>query len=286
VSCSRRDCQGVDEDRASLVIGAAFTRDRGLERERFLFSLCRGSMGYEVSAQYYDLFGEKPDLEYYKQLAVEAGHALEIGVGTGRVALELARAGVEVWGIDNSPAMLEVAKTKIEELPVHAQKRIKLVQVEMTSFDLSREFPLIYMPSSTLSHCITTEDQVKTLHCVYSHLVKGGIFAFDLLLPSCNFDGALRPAGRKIMREKTVLRWISNRSDPVNQVLHTILLFDIYENNILVERVMESSTVGLITRRETELLLEKTGFEIEHEYGDFQYSEHITDLLVIKARKP
>lgn len=243
-------------------------------------------MGYEVSAKYYDLFGEKPDLEYYKQLAVEAGQALEIGVGTGRVALELAKAGVEVWGIDNSPAMLGIARTKIRELPAHTQKKIKLIQAEMTSFDLGREFPLIYMPSSTLSHCITTEDQVKTLHCVYNHLVKGGVFAFDLLLPSHTYDGALRPAGKQTMGEKTVLRWISNRSDPVNQVLHTILLFDIYENNTLVERVMESSTVGLITRREIELLLEKTNFEIEHQFGDFCYSENITDLLVIKARKP
>jgi SAM-dependent methyltransferase len=243
-------------------------------------------MGYEVSAKYYDLFGEKPDLEYYKQLAVEAGQALEIGVGTGRVALELAKASVEVWGIDNSPAMLEIAKTKIKELPVRTQEKIKLIQAEMTSFDLSHKFPLIYMPSSTVSHCITTEDQVKTLRCVYNHLIHGGIFAFDLLLPSYDYDGALRPAGKKTMGEKTVLRWISNRADPINQVLHTILLFDVYENNILTERVMESSTVGLITRREIELLLEKTGFKIEHEYGDFQYSEHNTDLLVIQARKP
>jgi hypothetical protein len=116
--------------------------------------------------------------------------------------------------------------------------------------------------------------------------VKGGIFAFDLLLPSYTYDGALRPAGKQTMGEKTVLRWISNRSDPVNQILHTILVFDIYENNILVKRVMESSTVGLITKREIELLLEKTKFEIEHQFGDFHYSENITDLLVIKARKP
>ncbi|MBU7024430.1 MAG: class I SAM-dependent methyltransferase [Theionarchaea archaeon] len=243
-------------------------------------------MGYEVSAQYYDLFGEKPDLEYYTQLALEAGQALEIGIGTGRVAMELARVGVEVWGIDNSPAMLGIARAKIEELPVYTQKEVKLIQAEMTSFDLSHKFPLIYMPSSTVSHCITTEDQVKTLNCVYSHLTKGGIFAFDLQLPSQKYDGALRPAGKQTMGEKTVLRWISNRADPKNQVLHTILLFDIYVNNILTERVMESSTVGLITRREIELLLEKTGFKIEHEYGDFQYSEHLTDLLVIQARKP
>ncbi|MGC1120591.1 MAG: class I SAM-dependent methyltransferase [Candidatus Methanofastidiosia archaeon] len=243
-------------------------------------------MGYEASAKYYDLFGEKPDLEYYKQLAVEAGQALEIGVGTGRVALELAKAGVEVWGIDNSPAMLGIASTKIKGLPAHTQEKIRLIQVEMTSFDLCREFPLIYMPSSTLSHCITTEHQVKTLRCVYDHLVKGGIFAFDLLLPSYKHDGALRPAGKQRMGDKTVLRWISNRSDPVNQVLNTILLFDIYENNILVERVMESSTVSLITRREIGLLLEKTNFEIEHQFGDFSYSENITDLLVIQARKP
>ncbi|MBU7013826.1 MAG: class I SAM-dependent methyltransferase [Theionarchaea archaeon] len=243
-------------------------------------------MGYEASAQYYDLFGEKPDLEYYKQLAEKAGKALEIGVGTGRVALELAKVGVEVWGIDNSPAMLKIAEAKIKELPTHAQDKIKLVQADMISFDLCRKFPLAYMPSSTLSHCITTEDQVKALRCVHDHLQEDGIFAFDILLPSSRFDGALRPAGRQPMGDRTVMRWISNRSDPASQVLHTILIFEVYENNILIEKVMESSTVSLITRREVELLLEKANFEIETQFGDFSYSENITDLLVIQARKP
>ncbi|MBU7020118.1 MAG: class I SAM-dependent methyltransferase [Theionarchaea archaeon] len=216
----------------------------------------------------------------------KAGTALEIGVGTGRVALELARVDVEVWGIDNSPAMLNIAESNIKRLPARTQEKIRIMRGEMTSFDLGWEFPLVYMPSSTLSHCVTTEDQMKTLRCVYDHLERGEIFAFDIILPSSRYDSALRPAGKQPMGERTVLRWISNRSDTVHQVLHTILIFEVYEANILIERVMESSTVGLITRREIELLLEKAGFEIKNQFGGFSYSEDITDLLVTQARKP
>ncbi|MBU6999927.1 MAG: class I SAM-dependent methyltransferase [Theionarchaea archaeon] len=66
-------------------------------------------------------------MEHYRQLGEKAGTALEIGVGTGRVALELARVDVEVWGIDNSPAMLNIAESNIKRLPARTQEKIRIM---------------------------------------------------------------------------------------------------------------------------------------------------------------
>lgn len=241
-------------------------------------------MGYEASAHYYDLFGEKPDLEYYKTLGVTYGSALEVGVGTARVALVLAEAGVTVWGIDNSPEMLKIARKKIGEQPGTVQKRITVIEADMTDFTLSRTFPLVYMPSSGFSHCVTTKDQLACLTCVYNHLEPEGLFAFDLVLPGF-YDNTLKLINSKKVGTKQVLRWILNRPDYVNQVLHTTLLFEVYENHKLCERIYESSTVALIYKRELLLLLDKAHFTVKALYGDFQKSELITEQVIVEAKK-
>lgn len=67
-------------------------------------------LAYQESAPLYDHFAEKDDISYYKTLGLQYRTALEIGVGTMKVALVLARAGVKVWGIDNSPHIVVEAE--------------------------------------------------------------------------------------------------------------------------------------------------------------------------------
>lgn len=60
-------------------------------------------MTYRLAAKFYDLFGSKNDLRFYRELALQSGkRALELGVGTGRVAIPFAKAGITLVGIDNS----------------------------------------------------------------------------------------------------------------------------------------------------------------------------------------
>lgn len=68
-------------------------------------------MTYRLAAKFYDLFGSKNDLRFYKELALQSGNkALELGVGTARVAISLAKAGITVVGVDNSVHMLKITK--------------------------------------------------------------------------------------------------------------------------------------------------------------------------------
>jgi 2-polyprenyl-3-methyl-5-hydroxy-6-metoxy-1,4-benzoquinol methylase len=71
-------------------------------------------MSYRSSAQFYDLFFDKPDIEFYRDWAVKLqGTVLEIGIGTARLAIPIARAGVHVVGIDNLCGLLRVAQAKL-----------------------------------------------------------------------------------------------------------------------------------------------------------------------------
>ncbi len=243
-------------------------------------------MGYKKSAKYYDLFGEKSDIEYYRALGKKYGAALEIGVGTARVALELALAGVDVWGIDNSDDMLEIARTKLRKQPETIQKRVTLKEGDMTNFHLSRTFPFVYIPSSGFSHCLTTEDQLACLTCLYDHLERKGVLALDIHLPSPSYTNTLKLIDREKVGTKTVVRWMSTHPDYVNQSLETVLIFETYENQELTERIIESSRISLIYKRELFLLLEKAGFITENVYGDFYRSDKVTDLVVVEALKP
>ncbi|MCW3986059.1 MAG: class I SAM-dependent methyltransferase [Candidatus Bathyarchaeota archaeon] len=81
-------------------------------------------MAYKASPRFYGLFASENDVPYYKELGLQYGNALEVGVGTARVALELARARVEVWGIDNSLHMLKVARNKLKKETEAVRKRL------------------------------------------------------------------------------------------------------------------------------------------------------------------
>jgi hypothetical protein len=155
----------------------------------------------------------------------------------------------------------------------------------MADFSIHRKFPLVYIPSSTFSHLLTTKDQLNCLKCIHEHLEENGFFAFDLELPQSSYSSALRLIDTKEVGDKTIVRWISNRPDYQNQSLETTLIFEVYTQQELTERIIEHSTVSLVYKRELLLLLDKAGFTVEHMYGDFQQSEDIEDLLVVEARK-
>jgi len=138
-------------------------------------------MTYRLAAKFYDLFGSKDDIEFYKELAPRSGNrALELGVGTARVAIPLAKAGITVVGIDNSDHMLKVAENKLAKEQEQVRNRVVLKKGDMRNFDLQQSFPFIYIPASTFDHNVAIEDRKHTLSCIYKHLEDEGTFAFDL----------------------------------------------------------------------------------------------------------
>jgi SAM-dependent methyltransferase len=118
----------------------------------------------------------RPTVDLLAGLAV-GGPALELAVGTGRVAVPLLRRGVPVSGIELSPAMVARLRTKAaeEELPV--------VVGDMATAVAPGEFSLVYLVFNSLSNLRTQQEQVECFRNAARHLVPGGRFVIELWVP-------------------------------------------------------------------------------------------------------
>lgn len=119
------------------------------------------------------------EIDFYQEMAVEAkrsgGAVLEIACGTGRVAIRLAREGVNVVGLDLSPQMLAVAREKSVRL-----ENMRWVQGDMRSFEMGETFGLAIIPGHAFQNLNTPHDQVACLECIGRHLRPGGFLVVHL----------------------------------------------------------------------------------------------------------
>jgi ubiquinone/menaquinone biosynthesis C-methylase UbiE len=246
-------------------------------------------MTYRLAAKFYDLFGSKNDVEFYKELALQSGmKALELGVGTARVAISLARANITVVGIDTSVSMLRMAKEKLTKESEDVRGHVILNRGDMRSFELSESFPFIYIPASTFDHNVTVEDRKRTLKCIYRHLKKNGTFAFDLEQAAPDMPEKSWWIDReKIEDGKMVVRSIFTRKNASNRTLILDLFYDVYKNSELLERYHEYGEVAMISREEIAGLLEESGFKVVEIYGDFdksKYRKHSPKMVLVTKR--
>lgn len=147
---------------------------------------------------------------FLKELAGD-GPALELGIGTGRVAIPLAAEGVDVHGIDTSPAMVAKLHTKPggEHIPVTIGS--------FADFSLEERFPLIYVVFNTFFGLLTQEEQVSGFHAVARHLSPGGAFVMQAFVPDLTrFDAHnQRTSVESVQVDEVVLETSSH--DPYQQ---------------------------------------------------------------------
>jgi SAM-dependent methyltransferase len=139
--------------------------------------------GPEIAAVFDTTYPEQfqPDvLEPMVDMLAElagAGRALELAVGTGRVALPLSARGVEVHGIELSPHMLDQLHRKPGADAVHT------VLGDMTATRVPGDFSVVYLVANTLMNVTTQDEQIAVFANAASHLSTGGCFALQLIVP-------------------------------------------------------------------------------------------------------
>lgn len=122
-----------------------------------------------------------------------AGPILELGIGTGRIALPLAESGVEVHGIDASERMVAELRKKSggAEIPVRMG--------DFSSFDLGQQFSLVFVVFNTFFALLTEEAQRSCFRSVAAHLHNGGRFLLEVFVPDLSrFDRGQRVSVRRI----------------------------------------------------------------------------------------
>ncbi|MFF0343530.1 class I SAM-dependent methyltransferase [Kribbella sp. NPDC004875] len=117
-----------------------------------------------------------PTVDRLAELA-GGGRALELAIGTGRVAVPLAERGVPVSGIELSTAMLDQLRTKVDA------ETIPVVAGDMSTARAPGEFTLVYLVFNTISNLLTQSEQVACFRNAARHLSPGGRFVIELWVP-------------------------------------------------------------------------------------------------------
>jgi SAM-dependent methyltransferase len=230
---------------------------------------------YEDPAYYTATYGRRiDDVAFYVTLARRAGGAvLEYGVGNGRIALPIARHGIDVVGVDWSRPMLDDARERLRQTPADVQRRVSLVRGDMRSVRLGQRFPLVICTFNTALHLYTRRDVERFLGRVRAHLAPRGRLVVDMSTP--RFEDLARDPGRPYhaprFRHPTAGVIVKNREhfdyDPVRQVLFVSMEFE------PVKRPKEAWVTPLAHRQffpqEWEALLHYNGFDVERLEGDF-----------------
>jgi SAM-dependent methyltransferase len=214
------------------------------------------------------------DVVYYVELGIEVGRSvLEYGCGNGRITLPLARAGLEVAGIDRSPAMLGDLRRRLHDEPEGVRERVKIFRGDMRTKRLGRRYGLVLCTFNTLLHLYSREDLEQFLARVRGHLEPRGRLVFDVTLPDpaelCRRPE--RPYFAPRFRHPTTggLVRYSERFDydPLTQVLYVNMEFEPQG------RPSEAWSTPLAHRqyfpRELEALLHYNGFRITKMHADF-----------------
>ncbi len=140
---------------------------------------------YDRIAGIYDPWSRSvtEDVGFYVDHALSSGGpVVELGVGTGRIAIPIAQAGIDVIGVDSSAAMLAVAQESAEAAGVG--ERVELRLGDLREPPVSQRVSLVICPFRSLLHMETEAEKLRALSAARSLLRAQGRFVFDVFAPS------------------------------------------------------------------------------------------------------
>jgi SAM-dependent methyltransferase len=243
---------------------------------------------------YDDDYGDfTADLDLYLPLAQRTGGpVLEAMCGTGRVLLPLARAGLNTVGLDLSPAMVALARAKLEAGGLSGNNRVEVGDIR--SIDLPERFALAVVPMNSFMHLPTSEDHQAALRSLRAHLRLGGLLVLDLFNPDPRelVEDQSLPVHAKSFTSSAgdaVQKWVLRRTDYAGQMHYVEFMYDEIGADRVVRRDILPFTMRWFYRFELEYLLAQTGFAVEALFGSYDLDDYSSDsdrLIVVARRKP
>jgi SAM-dependent methyltransferase len=247
-------------------------------------------------ARYYDLEheGYVEDIDFYVQYALAMDPekrlpVLELGCGTGRVALTLAKAGFKVVGMDRSIGMLDLLRAKAQGLALEGQ--VEAIESDMR--DLGgverRDFNLAFCALNTFAYLITTEDQLAMLAAVRERLMLHGILILDVTPP---VPDLLPPEAGEVVHQGSyrdtdgtiVHKSVSGTGNQWEQTHDVTIFYDREGIDGSLSRLSHQIKLRWVGRYEIALLLQAAGYKVEQIYGSYeldQYREGSERMIVV-----
>jgi SAM-dependent methyltransferase len=216
-----------------------------------------GVSAYDAIARLYDPWSVSvtEDVAFYVEEALRAGSpVVELGVGTGRIAVPTAVAGVRVIGVDSSPGMLGVCRDRAELAGVAERLDLRLGNLEAPPVE--ERVGLVTCPFRSYLHLLDDEARLRSLRAVHELLVPGGRFVFDVFAPGV--DDIAETHGRWLEREPGIYE----RADWDSRA-RTLTL------SVRGESGESSLVLAWLSNDEWRSLLERAGFQVLACYGWF-----------------
>jgi SAM-dependent methyltransferase len=220
-----------------------------------------GVSEYDAIAELYDPWSRSvtEDIAFYVEEAVRVrGPVVELGVGTGRIAIPIARAGRRVIGVDSSAGMLAVCRREAERSGV--ADRVDLRRGDLREPPVDERVELALAPFRAYLHMVDDAQRLRALRAACKLLVPGGRLAFDVFAPG--MDDIEETHARWLEREPGI--WERADWDTGARTL-TLSVRD--EHRVSTMRLAWLSPI------EWRVLIERSGFEVEAEYGWFDRRE-------------
>ena len=237
---------------------------------------------YADAALYdYEYRRRRADVTFYRQLAKQrlgsGGSILELGAGSGRVTIPLARDGHHVLGIDQMPPMLARLHQRAQKLAPSVARRVQTVAADLCTFSVPGTYGLAIAAFNVLEHLYTRVELDACLRRVAAHLAPGGAFAFDVQLPDLEWlvrDPTKRWARTRFTDPTTgraMLYSTNHDYDPVTQICVIRLYYEPADGK------GPTKIVKLTQRKyfpaELEALVAHAGLRVVERYGDFFWGE-------------
>ena len=231
---------------------------------------------YDPIARLYDPWSVSvtEDVSFYVEEADRAGSpVVELGVGTGRVAVPTAAAGVRVIGVDSSPGMLEVCRERAELAGVAELLDLRLGELEAPPVD--ERVALVTCPFRSYLHLRDDAARLRGLRAAFGLLVPGGRLVFDVFAPSA--EDIADTDGRWLEREPEIFEradWDSRR--------RTLTL------SVRGESGETSFVLAWLSNDEWRALIEQAGFQVVGCYGWFDRRPYAggEDTVWVARRPP
>ena len=212
---------------------------------------------YDPIARLYDDWSRSvtEDVDFYVDLAREAGGpVVELGVGTGRIAVPVAAAGIRVIGVDSSAEMLAVCRERAAADGV--EHLLDLRQGDLRTPPVEERVRLVLVPFRAYLHLHTDAERLEALQAAHRLLVPGGRLAFDVFEPGA--DDIEETHARWLEREPGIFE----RADWDNE-RRTLTL------SVRGEAGESTMRLAWISPDEWRVLIEQAGFTVDACYGWF-----------------
>ena len=230
---------------------------------------------FTAIAPFYDLDFEDyyDDVSFYQSLAEYHGDTvLELGCGTGRVAVPLAQSGLRVTGVDINAAMLAIAKRRMG-----ARKGLTLKRGDMCRLDLKQTFALVTVPLGGVQHLASVEAFADAIATIARHLAPGGVAVVDIEAPHRDdFDPTPQPIVEHWTKPWTgggqVTKLVSVEARPSESMKDITWHFDVATRTGALRRVTTAFTFRTITLPEVTLAGRLAGLHTVAAFGDYEFT--------------